>query len=73
MRFVKSLVCFMVAFQLMVANAASGDENERLSNILRKYTTPMLKSMHSSDLDKKELGQSDKNTEKLVLALLLQN
>ena len=73
MWFVKLLVYLMLAFQLMAASAASGDENERLSNILRKYTTPMLKSMHSFDLDKKELGQSDKNTEKLVLALLLQN
>jgi len=61
----------MFTFQSMVASAAGGDENERLSNIVRKNTTPVLTSIHL--LGKKELGQSDQNTEKLVLTLLLQN
>ena len=55
----------------MAASAAGGDENERLSNIVRKNTTPALTSIHL--LGEKELGQSDKNTGKLVLTLLLQN
>ena len=73
MRFVRSLIYLTLAFQSMAASAA-GDENERLSNILRRNTTPVLKVLHVSNLDEeKELGQSDKNIEKLVRSLLLQN
>ena len=72
MWFVKSLVYLMLAFQLMVASAASGEENEGLIDVVKKNTTPVLMSMHLSDLEEKELGQSDENAEKLVVALLLQ-
>ena len=74
MWFVKSLVYLMVSFQLMVASAAGGEKNERLSSVVSKNTTVMLTSIHLSNSgEKKELDRSDKNTEKLVLALLLQN
>ncbi len=71
MRFARSLIYLIFTFQSMAASAAGGDENERLSNIVRKNTTPALTSIHL--LGEKELGQSDKNTGKLVLTLLLQN
>ena len=73
MRFVRSLIYLTLAFQSMVASAASSDENERLSNIVRKNTTPVLTSINLLNLRKKLPDQSDKNTEKLVLALLFQD
>ena len=74
MRFARSLIYLIFTFQSMAASAAGGDENERLSNIVRKNTTPVLKALHISNLnEEKELGQSDKNIEKLVHSILLQN
>ena len=74
MRFVRSLIYLMLALQSMVAGAAGDDQNERLINIVRKNTTPMLKVIHASNSDEeKVLDQSDKNIEKLVRSILLQN
>ena len=73
MRFVRSLIYLTLAFQSMAASAAGIEGNERLSNIVRKNTTVMLNGIQLSNLRGKELGQNDKNSEKLVLALLFQN
>jgi ankyrin repeat protein len=70
----KALFYLMISSQLMVANAASGEANEGLSNIIKKNTTPALRSMYlSKNLDEKALIQSDNNTRKLAVSLLLQN
>lgn len=68
----KALVYLMIAFQFLVANAASGKENERLSQVVKNNTTPVFRGMYTFKNGDSTIGQSNGDTRQLVISLLLQ-
>lgn len=70
MRFVKSLVYLMLAFQLLTANAASGNINEELSQVI-KNINPLFRLTYTLKDADATIDQSNESTRQLVIALLL--
>lgn len=68
----KALVYMMIAFQFLMANAASGKENERLSQVVKNNTTPVFRGMYTFKNGDSTIGQSNGDTRQLVISLLLQ-
>lgn len=68
----KALFYLMISFQLLVANAASGKENEGLSQVVKNNTTPVFRGMYIFKNGDTTIDQSNESTRQLVIALLLQ-
>ena len=77
MCFVKSLAYLMLAFQLLVANAASSKENEELRQFFKNNITPAFRVVHTPENTNKAIDQSNQSNQsnegnsQLVTALLL--